>query len=49
MSPPNTSASCIAMLSGMSAASLAANSELRITLDFITVRVSSWARSSLAR
>ena len=32
------------MLSGMRAASVAANSELRITPDFITTRVSSCAR-----
>ena len=39
MSPPNTSASCMATLSGMPAASVAANSELRITPDFISTRV----------
>src|SRR5438132_13564780 len=49
MSPPKTSASCIATLSGMPTASVAANSELRITLAFIVTRVSSEACSSSAR
>src|SRR5437870_210649 len=49
MSPPKTSASCIATLSGMPTASVAAKSELRITLAFIVTRVSSEACSSSAR
>src|SRR2546430_379083 len=43
MSPPNTSPSCMATLSGMPAASAAANSELRTTLDFMSMRGSSSA------
>ena len=39
MSPPNTSPSCIAMLSGTPASSAAAKSELWITPDFIAMRV----------
>ena len=46
-SPPNTSVSCIAMASGMPAAALAPNSELRITPDFMSMRVSNATRVSL--
>src|SRR5438874_1057193 len=49
MSPPKTSASCMAMPSGMPTASVAAKSELRITLAFMSTRVSSGACSSSAR
>src|SRR6267378_2227095 len=48
MSPPKKSASCMAMLSGMPTASVAAKSELRITLAFMRTRVSSAACSSNA-
>ena len=49
MSPLNTSPSCMAMLSGMLASSVAANSELRIRPDFISTRVASCTRSSVTR
>src|SRR3990172_693718 len=46
MSPPNTSASWIAIASGMPASSVAAKREDRIELDFTAAIVSSGARSS---